>query len=316
MLLIDQNISYPTIESVDPKSEHFIVDKLTSYPYPPPEAEDIRENDTLSDLALFISGPYMDVNIQSSVDSMDSDDEDSYGPEISSVTNENDSQSTFAKWEFDAQDSFAYENGMTSQNFAPVKKSFRIQFITDPNSKDEVFCQKYENAIILNSKECSRRWYRSSDIKKFRRMAHTEALCARASSSYVEQFRFLYASCDDSTSLQSLSHMLASNLASSQYRGFESIVFSDLYRIARKSILQEVLKVQSDYRFTHRCSSEILEALLASRSKQLSKQSRRVAYVIGEGDADVARSLFTSKELEFSMTSTRKYQREPTTLEI
>jgi hypothetical protein len=312
MLLIDQNVSSPTIQSVDSKSEHYSVDKLTSYP----PLEESRENDTLSDLALILSGPYMDVNIQSSADSTDSDDDDSYGPEISSTTNENDSQSTFAKWEFDAQDSFAFENSMGSQNIPTAKKSARIQFIMDPSNKDEVFCEKYENATTLTSKECSRRWYRSVDIKKFRRMAHTEALCARTSSSYVEQFRFLYASCDNSTSLESLSHTYASNVSASQYRGLEAMVFSDLFRLARKSILQEILQVQSDFRFTHHCSSDILEALLASRSKQLSKQSRRVSYVIGEGDADVARSLFTSKELEFSMTSTRKYRREATTLEI
>lgn len=315
MLLINQSASSPTIQSVNAKSAYHAVEKSTSYP--PPE-EEIRENDTLSDLALFISGPYMDMNILSSVSSTDSDDEDddSFGLEISSLTNENDSQSTFAKWEFDAQESFAFENSLASQEITIVKKSARIQFIMDPNNQDEVFCQKYDNPDVLTSKECSRRWYRSSDIKKFRRMAHTEALCARTSSTYVELFRFMYASCDNSTSLQSLSHSYATTVSSSQYRGFESMVFSDLYRQARKSMSQEVLKVQSDFRFTHRCSSEILEALLASRSKQLSKQSRRVAYVIGEGDADVARSLFTSKELEFIMMSTRKHRREATSLEI
>jgi hypothetical protein len=316
MLLMDQSVSSRTVQPFDRNSECCTAETLTLYPSP--EAEKVLKTEILSDLALFISGPYVDVKIQSSVDSNssnDDDDDDSYGPElpcaITVKKNGHDSVLSFFQWEFDGHESFANEDGPASQN-NPVENLARVRFMVDPNNADAVMCQIFENPIILSSKEISRRWYRSSDIKKFRHMSHREAFGARTSSTYVKQFRFLHASCDNSTSLLSLSRVFASTVASSPYRGYESLVFSDLYRTVRKAIVHEILQAQRDFRSTCHPSPEVLENLLSSRSKQLSKQSRRVAYVIGKGDADVARKIFTSKELEFITTLLR----EPTKVEL
>ena len=296
MLLVDQSNSSPTIQSVDRRSECFKPSDTATLPqFPNTGTEEIQDSEILSDLAFFLSDSYLNDNTQfSSVglhDTSDDNDDDLSDPEI---------PYKLSQWEFDANDSFACDTRSVvarhSDTADLVKKTSRVRFMMDPCNEDAVMCHIYDNTTNLTSKELTRRWYRPIDIKRFRRMSHMEVLCARTSSTYVEQFRFLFASCDSSTTLQSLSHAFASTVASSPYRGYECMVFSDLFRTVRKAMVQEILQVQRDFRSTHHCSSEILAVILASRSKQLSKQSRRVAYVIGEGDADIAHTIYDSND--------------------
>jgi hypothetical protein len=340
MLLIDQTNSSPTIQASDANAECFVTAFGTHTLFPQdvesPQYDDMAHTDaSLSDLALDISAPYISVTVQSS-DSSDSDDDDSYGTDYelkvekdvnddddddddpSLVLARNNLSASFSKWECDPEDSASVDDTSMSSDSASKSDKKRVRFAVDPSDSKMVLCRNHTNSNIITRKELSRCWYRLSEIKKFRTASHAEALCARTLSSYKEEFQQLYACCDNSVALRAIPQKHAATVAASQYRGYEALTFIELLRTDRKLITQRVLQTQEEFRRGDMCTSDQLVSLLGSVSQQCSKRSRRLAYVMGNGDAEVARALITSKELEFIMTSTRKRHivRTPTKCEI
>jgi hypothetical protein len=228
---------------------------------------------------------------------------------------------SFSKWEFDPEDGAFHNSNQRmlliddfdnqyDRTYIPLKK--RVRFMADPEDSKMIYCRFYTDPNVLTHQEVLKGWYHSSEIKKFRHQNHKEAFLARklTSSLYNENMLELYNQCTKSISLLSGPHnKLATIVASSIHRGHEALIFFELFRKDRKRMVKDLLKAQDEFRSTsdgNHYTVDQLSTMLGSKSRILSRKSRRFAYVIGLGDAEVAKKLISSKELQCIMTSTRK----------
>jgi hypothetical protein len=283
------------------------------------DEDKIVEHNSVSDLALHVTAPYIaSIALPESTHKTgeDGDSVDLTEEDTSLVLARNNLSASFSKWEFDPEDGAFHnsnqllllEDDDSSTVYAPETK--RVHFMADPDDAKMIYCQRYESQIELTSRDILLGWYTSKEIKKFRRHVHTDAHTLRKleSSSYMENFYELNRSCAKSISItQSKSQMkLASRVAASQHRGQEGLIFFELFRTERKRMTKEVLSAQAAYREC--CTSDELSSLLGAMAKTFSRRSRRFAYVVGLGDANVAQKLLSTEELEFIMTSTPRQQ--------
>ena len=275
--------------------------------------EKIFENNSLSDLALNISAPYL-----ASVSDPVSDTEDGIGialieDDTSLVLARNNLSASLSNWEFDPEDGAFHNSNQymlldddNETTCEPEKK--RVHFMADPMDTKLIYCERFDCPIALTVDEISSAWYTAIEMKRFRRHVHRDARALRKlpSSAYMEKFIDLHESCARSIPVkQPRSQVtLASFVSSSQHRGQETLIFYELFHNERKRIVNELLVAQAACRPSY--SVDELSAMLASVSKSVSRRSRRFAYLTGLGDADIALKYVSSNELKFLMTTSRK----------
>jgi hypothetical protein len=274
----------------------------------------IFENNSLSDLALNVSAPYLtSVADPNSCETEDGNGADLSEEDTSLVLARNNLSTSFSNWEFDPEDgSFHNSNQLLlhSDDYEvscePDKK--RVHFMADPSDSKLIYCEQYDCPIVLTVDDISSGWYTAPEIKRFRRHVHKDARALRqlSSSAYMDKFIDLHRSCARSIPItQSRSQVtLASFVSSSQHRGQETLIFYELFHTERKRLVKELLSAQAACRPNY--SADDLSSMLASVSKARSRRSRRFAYMTGLGDAEIAWKQISSKELKFIMSTSRK----------
>jgi hypothetical protein len=192
----------------------------------------------------------------------------------------------------------SYHDPISSVVASRKSTTKRVQFMVDPCDVQSVQCCIHLNDIELTADEVQDSWYRSAEIKQMRREMYSEALVVResTSSTYTQQFHELCSSCDKSLSVVSLPYQLAKTVAESEYRGYESLIFLEVLRLKQQDIILEVLSTQEHLRRT--CTFEQLSTELYTVSTGLTERSRRLAFMMGIGDANVASQHVTSSERE------------------
>ena len=136
----------------------------------------------------------------------------------------------------------------------------------------------------------------------FRQENREEATVARESS-FAQDFYRVYGSCTSSEKLRALKQKHAAAVSKSKYRGFEAIAFYDTLHAKREFTRKQILMTQQQHVSFNFLTLEERAAELGSRSRALTKQSRRLAYVIGSGDAVVARNILSQNEVEKIVSS-------------
>ena len=274
----------------------------------------IFENNSLSDLALNVSAPYLTtVADPASCHAEDEDGVDLSEEDTSLVLARNHLSTSFSNWEFDPEDgSFHNSNQLLlldddyEATCEPEKK--RVHFMADPYDAKLIYCEIFDCSIELTVEDIASGWYTGPEIKRFRRHVHKDARVLRnlASSAYMDKFIELHRGCARSIPItQSRSQVsLASFVSSSQHRGQETLIFYELFHTERKRMVKELLLAQTACRPNY--SDDDLSALLASVSSALSRRSRRFAYMTGLGDAEIAWKQITSKELKIIMMTSRR----------
>jgi hypothetical protein len=168
---------------------------------------------------------------------------------------------------------------------APKKKS--VRFDTCSSDSQKIHCRTYTSDEILTSIDRKERWYSSSEIKKMRTETYNEALAARSNElSYLKQFQDLHSICMESTANLAQRKELAHIVATSHYRGLESLTFVETIRLKQRQTIQEILAAQEDFRDL--LSPEELMLELQALSIKLSTCSSLLAHMMGLGDANEA----------------------------
>ena len=171
----------------------------------------------------------------------------------------------------------------------------RVRFATDPSGK--ILCQRYNNYNPILKCEKKQIWYKRSDFKRFRKEGYKEAIIARTSS-FATDFHRVYESCSSLEKLQALTEQHTVVVSQSKYRGYEAVVFYRTLQTVRKASVQQILQMHQQHVSCNVMTPEERAEKLGAKSRTLSKKSRRLAYVLGSGDAVVARNTMSKKEME------------------
>lgn len=171
----------------------------------------------------------------------------------------------------------------------------RVRFATDPKGK--MLCQRYNNYNPIRRCEKKLIWYRKSDFKKFRKEGQTEAVVARMSS-FAKDFQRVYESCSSLETLKALTEKHTLVVSESKYRGYEAVVFYSTLQTVRKASRKQILQMQQQHVCCNFMTPEERAEELGAKARALSKKSRRLAYVLGSGDAAVARKALSKNEVE------------------
>jgi hypothetical protein len=218
--------------------------------------------------------------------------------ECCSTDNDNDNDNTYCNRRLPEEDGDSKEK--------------RVRIGYDPDTGD-VLCEYFSNDPLSwdNSTTCtttssttssqqagdSTTWLASVDYKRFRRESQFETLVARQSS-FTTDLMGLYDSCTTSAAADGLlvvdpKQVLA--VSRSDHRGLELAVHFGTIMTERKAYIQQVLQTQRLQRSLdhHWTATERAEAL-GIQARFVSQTSRRLAHILGAGDALVARELSTA----------------------
>ena len=124
-------------------------------------------------------------------------------------------------------------------------------------------------------KEESKLWYTTQEYRLFKYDAKRDL--KKANDNDKRQFIAVYNACKTADGLRSIHTTDSAALAAASYRGLEHILFRSLHK--RKPVIHSVIQKQA----------ELMDDELSNLSRSLSQRARRIARVLGNGDAHVAR---------------------------
>ena len=193
--------------------------------------------------------------------------------------------------------SFAADKSINCVIASAGSKEKLVRFRNDSCDPKKIHCLTYPSNMILTSIDRKERWYNSSEIKKMRTATYNEALAARSDALiYLKQFNKLHCMCKEGTSDWTEQQYLAQLVATSRYRGLESLIFVETIRLNQRQNLQEILAAQEDFKDLLTPNELLLE--LHAQSIKLSTCSSRLAYMLGVGDADVAQQITMTEAID------------------
>jgi hypothetical protein len=168
-------------------------------------------------------------------------------------------------------------------------KGRRVRIGYDPDTGD-VLCEYFGDDQSCCSSIMSQdgsTWLASVDYKRFRRESHFETLAARQSS-FTTDLIGLYESCTSANGWLVVDPNQVLAVSKSDHRGLELAVHFGTMMTERKAYVQQVLQTQQLQRsLEHWTANERAEAL-GIQARFVSQTSRRLALVLGAGDALVA----------------------------
>lgn len=173
----------------------------------------------------------------------------------------------------------------------------KVRFDTDMNGK--VKCQALDAVEPVRTpaiKKCY--WYNKNDYKRFREDSYKQAEKALRSN-YAKEFYKVYQACESSKSWNTLNASHSIRLAGSKYRGTEPCIFRALLIPIRRRIHMEILGMQKAYlqkkttnlhdpKVPRAAMEEQFVEKLGAVSRCLTERSRRLALLLGQGDAMIA----------------------------
>lgn len=157
-----------------------------------------------------------------------------------------------------------------------------VAFQTDKDGKVQV--TEYAGLEELTAEECAAAWYRSSELKYFRKYGKKLATIA-AASKYGKDFLKTCRACEKGE--KDLDKY--SKIANSGARGLEVLVAPQLVK-DRKGAIRSVLKAQSKSVAEGMSADQRVEVLSAT-SRILSRQTKVLAGLLARGDANIAMDL-------------------------
>jgi hypothetical protein len=171
----------------------------------------------------------------------------------------------------------------------------RVRFATD--SEGKMLCHRYNNYTSISKNQKKRMWYQQKHFAQFRRCNMQEARTARKSV-FGKDFHVLYESCTSFEKVRALTQKDVLAVSASIYRGNEFIIFYRLLHKERMAFIKKILTMQQQHSSCNLMTSDERAEQLSATSRSLAKKSRRLANLLGSGDAVVARKMISQDELE------------------
>jgi hypothetical protein len=173
----------------------------------------------------------------------------------------------------------------------------KVRFDTDVDGK--VKCQAWDAVEPVRTpdiKKCY--WYNKSDYKRFREESHKHAGKALRSN-YAKEFYQVFQACESSKTWNTLNANHSIRLAGSKYRGSEQYIFGALLIPIRRRIHLEILNMQKAWihaKKNNLQNPKVPQAVIEEQSveklgalaRSLTERSRRLALLLGQGDAMLA----------------------------
>jgi hypothetical protein len=177
------------------------------------------------------------------------------------------------------------------------EKERRVRFADDFVTGD-VKVVEYDDPHGHSDCENVTRWYTTLDFQQFRRENQKGVVAARHSL-FVDSFTNVYDSCASSEKWRALTPSQTMAMSASDHRGLESTLLRGTLLLERKAVVAQILKTQQQHRslFDLWSTHERAEAL-AVQARFLATKSRRLALVLGAGDALVVASYRTKGAAE------------------
>jgi hypothetical protein len=171
-------------------------------------------------------------------------------------------------------------------------KQRRVRFAEDYVIGD-VKVVEYEDPHCHAECENVTRWYTTLDFQQFRR-ENIKGVVAARHSLLVDDFTNIYDSCASSEKWRALTPAQTVAMSASDHRGLESTLLRGMLLMERRAVIAQILKTQQQHRslFDLWTTHERAEAL-AVQARFLATKSRRLALVLGAGDALVVASFRT-----------------------
>lgn len=172
----------------------------------------------------------------------------------------------------------------------------RVHFARDA-ATGKVLCEYQNNiaGVVFDAHDevaVAVRWYSQLEFRLIKRTAKREAAAftkAGDQCPYKRQFMKIYDACHTADGLRSIRTADSATLSDTNTRGLESVLFN--HSKNRKAIIQAVLAKQEDVLLdilNGDAAAEELPATLALASRTMSQHARRLARVLGSGDAIAA----------------------------
>jgi hypothetical protein len=196
-------------------------------------------------------------------------------------------------------------SGSMSKNFvydAEEVQKRTVRFLVDDTGS--IITTEYAHFSPLQKHEKHKVWYRRKDYKRIRKLHHEQAEQGRKST-FAKEFRRVYEACSSSSKLRELSQKHMHAVSESRYRGSEPAIFFRTLSEERRQIKKKILKTQQQYLSCKEVmtATERMEAL-GEIARTLTKHSRRLAHVLGSGDAVFARKYCNEKNNTNNTAST------------
>jgi hypothetical protein len=169
----------------------------------------------------------------------------------------------------------------------------RVRFAEDFVTGD-VKVVEYDDPHGHSDCENVTRWYTTLDFQQFRRENQKGVVAARHFL-FVDDFTNVYDSCASSEKWRALTRAQTMAMSASDHRGLESTLLRGTLLLERKAVVAQILKTQQQHRslFDLWTTHERAEAL-AVQARFLATKARRLALVLGAGDALVVASFRTA----------------------
>lgn len=181
----------------------------------------------------------------------------------------------------------------------PIK---RVRFGRDPTT-NAVSCEYHApypaEKDVAAEHEILVRWYSRMEFLLFRREAKRKAFAAtkEVDSNFIPYFKKVFDACATADGLRSIRTADSVYLSNTPFRGLEPVLFKTLFD--RSGTIQAVLVQQEALRLENLngggVDAEDNLAALSATSRALSQHSRRLARVLGSGDAICARGTVVAR---------------------
>jgi hypothetical protein len=173
------------------------------------------------------------------------------------------------------------------------EKRKRVRFAQYPET-GKILCTYHDNMRSADDAidELAKRWYSQLDFRLIKRIAMREASALNNEGDQCpskSHFMRIYEACTTAEGLRSIRTADAAALSDTSFRGLESVLFN--HSKNRKAVIEKVLVTQEDFRMeilNGDATAGDLPALLGSTSRAMSQHARRLARVLGSGDAIAA----------------------------
>jgi hypothetical protein len=175
------------------------------------------------------------------------------------------------------------------------KNRKRVRFARDAGT-NKVVCVHHDDVGVVDADgddNVAVRWYSQLEFRLFKRNAKREAMAATKAGDqcpYMQHFMKIYGACATANGLRSIRTADSAALSDTPLRGLESVLLNNMKN--RKAVIQAVLTKQEDMQLVilnGDASAEDLTTALSLTSRALSQHARRLARVLGSGDAFAAR---------------------------
>lgn len=170
------------------------------------------------------------------------------------------------------------------------RKSVFVRFASDAEGQVLSTVHKFDGYSRSQKKNI---WYHARDFVKFKRKVQSKM--GAASVDFLSMYTSVRSACKVSEQSNDVKHRWPLRIAESKYRGIEPFLYQSTMK-ERKTVVQGVLSEQRYWTSLGAVATPTERAnAIGEHSRSLTKPHRRLAHLLGSGDAAIARRIAWDK---------------------